>query len=142
MRSVPRTRPPSRTILSPLPSSRSSVAGTHIATKEEGHEFWSGTAADLLTALEETAAAQRIDVKAKSWPKAAHILMRRLNEVKSNLLDIGVQFESKRDGTTRQVTFRKCTESSVSSVSSVTDEQKQSVSTDATADATEETPRK
>jgi DNA polymerase I-like protein with 3'-5' exonuclease and polymerase domains len=111
-----------------------------IATKKEGHELWSGTAADLLTALEETAAAQRIDAKAKSWPKAAHILMRRLNEVKSNLLDIGVQFESKSDGTTRQVIFRKCTESSVSSVSSVTDEQKQSVSTDATADATEETP--
>ena len=96
-----------------------------IATKEDGYEFWSGTAADLLTALEETAAEQRIDAKAKSWPKAAHILMRRLNEVKSNLLDIGVQFESKSDGTTRQVTFRKCTESSVSSVSSVTDEQKQ-----------------
>ena len=105
-RSVPRTRRPSRTTLSPLPSSRSSVAGT-LLPQGRGARIWSGTAADLLTALEATAAEQRIDVKAKSWPKAAHILMRRLNEVKSNLLDIGVQVPSQSDGTTRQVTFRK-----------------------------------
>jgi DNA polymerase I-like protein with 3'-5' exonuclease and polymerase domains len=107
-----------------------------IAAQADGYEFWAGTAAELLTALEETAADQRIDTKAKSWPKAAHILMRRLTEVQSNLRDIGLQFESVPDGTKRQVTFRKGTESSISSVSSVTDEQKQSVS----ADATEETP--
>ena len=107
-----------------------------IAAKTDGYEFLSGTAAELLTTLEETATAHRIDTKAKSWPKAAHILMRRLNEVKSNLLDIGVQFESESNGTTRQVTFRKYTENSVSSVSSVTDEQNQPVS----ADAIEESP--
>jgi DNA polymerase I-like protein with 3'-5' exonuclease and polymerase domains len=106
----------------------------------EGSEFWKGTAADLLTALDAVAATQRIDVRSKAWPKAAHILTRRLNEVKSNLLDIGIKFESRSDGTARQVTFWKYTGHSVSSVSSVKGEQNQPVDADAAHDATAEPP--
>jgi DNA polymerase-1 len=96
-----------------------------IAAQADGDAFWSGTAAELLTALEETTTELRIDTKAKSWPKAPNVLMRRLNEVKSNLLDIGLQFESQSDGTARQVTFRKCVENIVSIVSIVTTTQNQ-----------------
>ena len=70
-------------------------------------ELWAGTAADLLTALEQVATDQKIDLKARSWPKAANALMRRLNEVRSNLLDLGIQVTSEPDGTQRQVTFQK-----------------------------------
>jgi hypothetical protein len=60
-----------------------------IAKQADGYLFWEGTAADLLTELEKEADIHKIDKKARSWPKALHILSRRLNEVKSNVLDIG-----------------------------------------------------
>jgi DNA polymerase-1 len=106
-----------------------------IAQKADGYLFWEGPATELLNKLENEAVTQRIDTKAKSWPKAPHILTRRLNEVKSNLLDIGVKYASESRGTTRQVTFHKSSENSVSSVSSVKDMQNQPVSADATANA-------
>ena len=42
---------------------------------------WEGQPAELLVLLEQIAEAEKIDIKAKAWPKAAHILTRRLNEV-------------------------------------------------------------
>jgi DNA polymerase I-like protein with 3'-5' exonuclease and polymerase domains len=101
-----------------------------IAAKADGDAFWSGTPTQLLTALAETATEQRLDTKAKSWPKAPNVLMRRLNEVKSTLLDIGLQFESQSDGTDRQVTFRKCVENIVSIVSIVIDTQHKELTAD------------
>src|SRR5262249_8748641 len=79
-------------------------------------ELWAGTATDLLTALEQVATDQKIDLKAWSWPKAANALMRRLNEVRSNLLDLGIQVTSEPDGTQRQVTFPKVAENIVNTM--------------------------
>jgi hypothetical protein len=90
-------------------------------------ELWAGTAADLLTVLEEVATDQKIDLKARSWPKAANALMRRLNEVRSNLLDLGIHVSSEPQGTHRQVTFRKVTENIVNIVNLM---ENQSVATD------------
>jgi DNA polymerase-1 len=108
----------------------------NITEAEDQHEFWSGTAADLLTALDDTAAAQRIDTKARSWPKAANALMRRLTEVKSNLLNIGIQLESGRDKLGRTVTFRKCAESIVTIVTTVKPAHNQEVVDDDSGDDT------
>jgi DNA polymerase I-like protein with 3'-5' exonuclease and polymerase domains len=107
-----------------------------IAAAADTHEFWSGTAANLLTVLDETAAAQRIDTKARSWPKAANALMRRLTEVKSNLMDIGIQAETDRDKTGCTVTFRKCAENIVTIVTTVTHPHTQGVVDDGTGDDT------
>jgi hypothetical protein len=62
----------------------------HIAQQPEECLLWEGTASDLLTALEQEAETHKLDKKAKSWPKAPHIIARRLQEVRVNLLALGV----------------------------------------------------
>jgi DNA polymerase I-like protein with 3'-5' exonuclease and polymerase domains len=98
-----------------------------VEQQSDDAELWQGTAADLLTVLEQVATEQKIDLKARSWPKAANALMRRLNEVRSNLLDLGIQVSSEPQGTHRQVTFRKVTENIVNIVNTL---ENQGVATD------------
>jgi hypothetical protein len=93
-------------------------------------ELWAGKATDLLTALEQMATDQKIDLKARSWPKAANALMRRLNEVRSNLLDLGIKITSEPEGTQRKVTFQKVTENIVNIVNIVNILENQGVAAD------------
>jgi hypothetical protein len=93
-------------------------------------ELWAGKATDLLTALEQVATDQKIDLKARSWPKAANALMRRLNEVRSNLLDLGIKITSEPEGTQRKVTFQKVTENIVNIVNIVNILENQGVAAD------------
>lgn len=72
------------------------VVGAHpvaaaVLALMEGRDAWKGTAAELLAALEVVAERERINLKAKSWPRAANALTRRLKEVLSNLADAGIQ---------------------------------------------------
>lgn len=68
---------------------------------------WSGTASDLLSALElhvpENVREQQ------SWPKAPHVLSRRLSRIESVLLAVGVSVDTSRDGHTwtRQLLLTK-----------------------------------
>jgi hypothetical protein len=57
----------------------------------KNQEQWKGSPSELLEALEVVDA---VDIKAKSWPKAPHILTRRLNEVQPNLAEVGIQVET------------------------------------------------
>ena len=62
---------------------------------------WTGTPSALLDALEREANALpplRSTVASKDWPKAPHILSRRLNELKSHLSTLGLQIEYDRRG--------------------------------------------
>jgi hypothetical protein len=63
----------------------------------------------LLEKLEEIAAANKISTKSKGWPKAANSLSRRLNEVRTNLREVGIDVKLDTDsGTnTRTVEIRK-----------------------------------
>ncbi|MPZ05719.1 MAG: hypothetical protein GEU26_04765 [Nitrososphaeraceae archaeon] len=55
---------------------------------------WEGTATELLAELETIAATQlRINTKTKLWPKRPNILTRRINEVRTNLREIGITIE-------------------------------------------------
>jgi len=54
---------------------------------------WEGTATELMDALEKVAEAERIDLKAKSWPKSAKGMVSRIDKVKSNLIDAGINIE-------------------------------------------------
>jgi hypothetical protein len=47
---------------------------------------WIGSATDLLANMERLAATMKV----KAWPKGPHILIRRLNEVKATLEDVGI----------------------------------------------------
>lgn len=55
---------------------------------------WFGTPAELLTALNAEATQLNISTKMKSWPKAPHILTRRVNELKTNLIAGGFDIET------------------------------------------------
>lgn len=73
---------------------------------------WQGTAAQLLRALKEIAENEQINTRSKSWPGAPQILTRRLKQVKSNLMDIGIRCTIDRDKSNRSVvTFQKVKES-------------------------------
>jgi hypothetical protein len=107
------------------------LGGPEAVAAQPGNALlWEGTAAELLTALEQVATDHKIDMKARLWPKASNALMRRLNEVRSNLLDFGIQASSEPKGTHRQVTFRKVTENTVNIVNIVPGTGKQCVAAD------------
>lgn len=86
----------------------SSVARVIIRMMETRHT-WSGTATILLSELQEEAAELKIDLqKDKSWPKAAHILSRRLNEIKANLEELNIFIHTTQDSKTRLKTIIIC----------------------------------
>jgi hypothetical protein len=87
----------------------------------EDEPEWEGTASDLLAKLEELAEQHRVNIKASAWPKAAHVLSRRLNEVMPNLAEVGITVAWRRDGRHRIVTIQKIPENSVTAVTTVTE---------------------
>jgi hypothetical protein len=71
---------------------------------------WEGTATELLNELEEVAESLKIKTKNnRLWPSAPNSLSRRLNEVKTNLREIGIIIERPVDITTntRRIEIRK-----------------------------------
>jgi hypothetical protein len=85
----------------------------------EPGQKWSGTTTELLARLEIIAVKLQINMqKDKLWPKAANKLSYRLNEVKTNLRDVGISIHETKDPKTRLKTIIICKVSSESSGSS------------------------
>ncbi|MCM3360935.1 hypothetical protein [Niallia sp. MER TA 168] len=82
------------------------VAATVVALMKE-NQSWSGSVASLLCELERVAEQEKINTKVKTFPKAAHILSRRLKEVKSNLEDVGITFDIRHAGDSKKVSIQK-----------------------------------
>jgi DNA polymerase I-like protein with 3'-5' exonuclease and polymerase domains len=76
----------------PVASCLLALIGKHAA------EQWQGSATELFEELEDVAVELKIDTKQRVWPKAPNSLMRRLNELKSNLHDVGIIFDEIRTG--------------------------------------------
>jgi hypothetical protein len=77
---------------------------------EEGQFRWEGTYTELLGRLEEIAVILNINsARDKNWPKAAHVLSAKLNEIKVDLADVGIIIsERKHSGATpRKITIEK-----------------------------------
>ncbi len=70
-------------------------------------DAWKGSVDELLGVLEAVAEQERIDTHVSVWPKAAHILSRRLNEIKSNLKQTGIVFDKRSSGDAKIVTIKK-----------------------------------
>ncbi|MCL6449561.1 MAG: hypothetical protein K6U04_15740 [Armatimonadetes bacterium] len=88
------------------------VAAAVVAFMQEKGK-WEGTAAELLASLEKAAEAERINIKSKTWPRAAHSLTRRLKEIRSNLLDVGIELTIERDDNNKsKVSLRRVSENS------------------------------
>jgi len=107
-----------------------------VLTFMEDRDSWSGSASALLTELDRLAQHHRVDMRTQSWPKAAHILGRRLNEIRPNLTTAGIQLTRDRRGAGRHLTLQKSSESSVINVTYDTTSNRSGEHRDATADAT------
>lgn len=70
---------------------------------------WSGTATQLLAELEENAGYLKINIINSSWPKTSNYLSRRLNEVRTNLREVGIVIDWSVDSNrkTRIIWIRK-----------------------------------
>ncbi len=71
---------------------------------------WIGTATELLNELEEVAGSLKINTKNnRLWPSAPNSFSRRLNEVKTNLREVGITVERPVDTTTntRKIEIQK-----------------------------------
>lgn len=82
------------------------VAATVVALMRD-KQTWSGSVASLLSELERVAFQEKINTNVKTFPKAAHILSRRLKEVKSNLEDVGITFEIRHAGDSKKISIQK-----------------------------------
>ena len=74
--------------------------GTSVCRFMQGRTEWSGTATQLLSALAPIADELGINCRFKSWPSAPSVLSRQLNEIKANLSQVGIEYESHHSGTT------------------------------------------
>jgi len=75
----------------------------------ESRESWRGTTIELLAELESVASSLRINTqRERLWPKAANVLARRLNEIKSNLEEVGVLVNDTKDPIKRTVILEIC----------------------------------
>jgi len=97
----------------------SPVAATIIELME-GQTEWEGTPSELLANLGKLAEEHGVNTRTGGWPKAAHTLSRRLNEVRQNLSAVGISVSTRRDGRHRVVIIRKMPLNSVTSVTTVT----------------------
>ncbi len=121
------------------------VAST-LASFMEDREIWIGTPSDLLGRL--TQLMPEDEKKDRSWPKTANVLVRRMNELKSNLSDAGIEIERNhgKETTLKITTFQQVGENTVAIVATVFPKEKQGFADDdmptilSSADDTEKIP--
>jgi hypothetical protein len=107
----------------------------------ENREHWSGAASDLLMELDRLAELHRVDMRAKSWPKAANALSRRLNEIKPNLTTAGIRLVRDRQGNARDLSLTKSSENIVTTVTTVTPPDTSAIARDDVCDGSENDPK-
>jgi hypothetical protein len=84
------------------------IGTTLVRLMEVRSDDWKGTATELLGELEPVATDLKINTSHKSWPKSPSILSRRLNEVKTNLREVGIIIDNgSRGSTVRAINIRK-----------------------------------
>lgn len=73
----------------------------------ETTQCFEGTPSKFLDTLTVIAEEEKIDIKSRRWVKEPNVLMRKLNELKSNLLLEGITFTSTNTSRGRKVEIRK-----------------------------------
>jgi hypothetical protein len=103
--------------------------------------YWIGTASQLLGELDSIAMSVNdlhVDVNGRYWPKASHILSRRINEILPILREIGliIEFEKTKDKTRKRlIKIRKVASTSVQRPINENQAQNEPKMSDATSDA-------
>ena len=76
--------------------------------EDSSQGFWQGSPAELLEQLEKIAQESKINTNLKSWPKEVRWLTRRLNQIRSNLLEgLGIEVIIDRLSSTREEEEKK-----------------------------------
>lgn len=68
---------------------------------------WNGSVTDFLMQLEIIAEREKINTTSKVWPKASHVLSKRLKEIKSNLEQKGIFYSIRSGGTAKMINIEK-----------------------------------
>jgi len=89
------------------------VAVTLLTLMEQGvSDEWQGTPSELYEVLTLIAEDEKISTKGRMWPNSPASLTRKLNEAKTNLAEVGIEFRSeKRTAGKRLITITKTAES-------------------------------
>lgn len=95
-----------------------SLIGRYVIELAHANGEWSGTASDLLTAINRLAG--EANTRAKNWPKMAKSVAGEINRVAPNLRRIGIDVKQWREPRRRMIMLRTGRHSCVTSVSSVT----------------------
>ena len=64
---------------------------------------WVGTPSTLLKTLNTIAKAINVDTELKTWPKSARWLVGRLDEIKSELKEVGISYSERKERTGKGV---------------------------------------
>lgn len=83
----------------------SNPVATAVIALMRGTFQWSSSVSRLMYELEIVAETEKINTRQKIWPKEANVLSRRLNEVKSNLEEVGIQYEVRPAGDYKKITI-------------------------------------
>jgi hypothetical protein len=70
-------------------------------------EKWTGTASELLGHLTKTAEGSKFNIKDRSWPKTPNGLSRRLNILKTNFFETGIECAFTRESGKRLIILKK-----------------------------------
>ena len=73
-----------------------SLVALAIVKLTKSQNDWSGTATGLLADLESIADGLKINSMNRSWPRGSNALSRRINEIRTNLRDVGISIEYDR----------------------------------------------
>jgi hypothetical protein len=87
--------------------------------KVDTRQWYRGTFSGLLKDLETVAQRLNINTRSKQWPKSPNYLSRRLNEVKTNLREVGITIERLTDANKNTRLVEICKVPHVSPVSPV-----------------------
>jgi len=109
----------------------SSLVATVVLDFLGERESWKGSPSELFAQLGEVAEKLNINTKSSSWPKAAHVLTRRLNEIRPNLAAEGISVEYGKDHRRRTVILSKSPKNSVSSAAASPEAENKAESGDA-----------
>lgn len=96
-----------------------SLIATAVLQFMDDRDEWTGTPSQLLKELKAVAANQEVDVeKEKDFPRAANVLSRRLNSLKTNLADEGIKFKSGGKDKKRMIYLERTVKNIVETVES------------------------
>lgn len=88
----------------------SQLASAVIALLEERGSPLEGRSSELYGMLREIAEKEKLNVKEEGWPRSPNWLLRRLNEIRTNLLEVGISIDDREQSRGTIITITKTPE--------------------------------